>query len=256
MQFLLLGTNHIGIPGCLGDHLFQPPICGLNLPHRTQAPLPLLLCPHTPMPGNVLKVCSFCDQFCLWKMSSLSWTQISQILPQSVRLLVLGRTEGLQIFRGCESGHASRLFSVPGPTVSGASTQTAHETNNMICTELSATAISCCISTNAAWMADTSPLHSYVHFFFKHMHDHLWIVVNSCIQPLLISIKPFVRSLHYHYIVSPHQRNCICNLVRGGDELDTVQNKKPVLSYPWLRPEPEISLSQRCRQTTVCFVLQ
>lgn len=106
------------------------------------------------------------------------------------------------------------------------------------------------------WMADTSPLHSYVHFLFKHMHDHLWIVVNSCIQPLLISIKPFVRSLHYHYIVSPHQRNCICNLVRGGDELDTVQNKKPVLSYPWLRPEPEISLSQRCRQTTVRFVLQ
>lgn len=100
-------------PECLRDHLFQPPICGLNLPHHTQAPLPLLLCPHTPMPGNVLKVCSFCDQFCLWKMSSLSWTQISQILPQSVRPLVLGHTEGLQIFQGCEGGHVSLLFSVP-----------------------------------------------------------------------------------------------------------------------------------------------
>lgn len=163
------------------------------------------LCSHTHMSGNVLGSLHFHDQFCLWK-SLLIFRP--KFCCSGVWALVLSYAEGLQVFLGCEGGQMSHLFSIPDPKslsfIHPGSTQA--QRYNLYRAEWSSYVLpqfyECGLKITLTLTANTSVapvalLHSCVPLLLKSMHDQLCTVTSSCIQHLLISVKPFAQCFQY-----------------------------------------------------------
>lgn len=196
---------NIRISGSLRDHLSQPPICGLNLPHnmKTHHHQALLTYPHV----RGLGVLSFYDHFCLGRSSVFCWTQISQILPTrslTPSLELHRRPSGILRVWGwsCVPSALSprpKEPQLPPPRSHTSpelwSVQSRVEQLHPVTVLQMWPEIMLTLTVDPS-LTSTSLLHSCVHFLFKRTHDQLCIMTNSCIQHLLISIKPFVRCFY------------------------------------------------------------